>query len=189
MNTDIYQVRHQYRFGRFSDGTNTRARHWGSRAEAPLHSRLLVILPPTFLDFVAAECLRTHTSVTTIFLDLSFAAERWLRHRGRLARNSGATEKALSIFSIIFAIAGTCGLILLSIFDTLRHPRLHDGFLLLFMLVSQLLLRKCYPVNAVLGAATSSQLSSSVRNINGWACTSGNTVSSGAPFGSSSLSS
>ena len=36
-------------------------------------------------------------------------------------------------FAVFFAVAGTCGLILLSIFDTLHHPRLHDGFLLLFM--------------------------------------------------------
>ncbi|KAL9098904.1 MAG: hypothetical protein Q9163_005514 [Psora crenata] len=73
------------------------------------------------------------SSVTTVFLDLSFASERWLRHTGRLAKNRGATETALSALSILFAVAGTCGLILLSVFDTLRHPRLHDGFLLLFM--------------------------------------------------------
>ncbi|KAL8943637.1 MAG: hypothetical protein Q9216_000925 [Gyalolechia sp. 2 TL-2023] len=77
--------------------------------------------------FIAGSC------VTTISLDLSFAAERWLRHTGRLAKNMGMAEKILSGFSIIFAIAGTCGLILLSIFDTVSHPRLHDGFLLLFI--------------------------------------------------------
>ncbi|KAL9125825.1 MAG: hypothetical protein Q9217_005033 [Psora testacea] len=77
--------------------------------------------------FIAGAC------VTTVFLDLSFASERWLRHTGRLAKNLGVIEKVLSALSIIFAVAGTCGLILLSIFDTLRHPRLHDGFLLLFI--------------------------------------------------------
>ncbi|KAI4191667.1 MAG: hypothetical protein LQ346_004665 [Caloplaca aetnensis] len=77
--------------------------------------------------FIAGCC------VTTIFLDLSFAAERWLRHTGRLAKNMGTAEKVLSGLSIVFAIAGTCGLILLSIFDTVQHPRLHDGFLLLFI--------------------------------------------------------
>ncbi|MCJ1455840.1 hypothetical protein MMC28_006197 [Mycoblastus sanguinarius] len=77
--------------------------------------------------FIAGCC------VTTVFLDLSFASERWLRHTGRLAKNLGKAEKVLSIFSIIFAVAGTCGLILLSIFDTLHHPHLHDGFLLLFI--------------------------------------------------------
>ncbi|KAL8843616.1 MAG: hypothetical protein Q9170_000120 [Blastenia crenularia] len=77
--------------------------------------------------FIAGCC------VTTVFLDLSFAAERWLRHTGRLAKNMGVAEKILSGLSIIFAVAGTCGLILLSIFDTVHHPRLHDGFLLLFI--------------------------------------------------------
>ncbi|KAI4160509.1 MAG: hypothetical protein L6R39_000215 [Caloplaca ligustica] len=77
--------------------------------------------------FIAGCC------VTTVFLDLSFAAERWLRHTGRLAKNMGIAEKILSGLSILFAVGGTCGLVLLSIFDTVHHPRLHDGFLLLFM--------------------------------------------------------
>ncbi|KAL8656651.1 MAG: hypothetical protein Q9210_000083 [Variospora velana] len=72
-------------------------------------------------------------TVMCVFLDLSFAAERWLRHTGRLAKNMGIAEKVLSGLSIIFAIGGTCGLVLLSIFDTVRHPKLHDGFLLLFI--------------------------------------------------------
>lgn len=77
--------------------------------------------------FIAGSC------VTTVFLDLSFLSERWLRHRGRLAANTSNTEKVLSNLSIVFAIVGTAGLILLSIFDTLHHPRLHDVFLLLFI--------------------------------------------------------
>ncbi|KAI4159048.1 MAG: hypothetical protein LQ342_006894 [Letrouitia transgressa] len=36
-------------------------------------------------------------------------------------------------YAVVFAIAGTCGLILLSIFDTVHYPRLHDGLLLLFI--------------------------------------------------------
>lgn len=77
--------------------------------------------------FIAGSC------VTTIFLDLSFASERWLRHRGRLAPNTSTFEKVLSALSIVFAICGTAGLILLSIFDTYHHPRIHDGCLLLFI--------------------------------------------------------
>jgi len=77
--------------------------------------------------FIAGAC------VTTIFLDLAFVSERWLRHSGRLAKNTTRTEKVLSGFSIVFALVGTAGLILLSIFDTLRYPRLHDIFLLLFI--------------------------------------------------------
>jgi hypothetical protein len=77
--------------------------------------------------FIAASC------VTTIFLDASFLSERWLRHRGRLAANVSMTEKVLSGLSMVFALVGTAGLILLSIFDTLRHPTLHDIFLLFFI--------------------------------------------------------
>jgi len=77
--------------------------------------------------FIAGSC------VTTIFLDLSFLSERWLRHRGRLAANVTTTEKVLSGLSMGFALIGTAGLILLSIFDTKRHPTLHDVFLLLFI--------------------------------------------------------
>ena len=43
--------------------------------------------------FIAGCC------VTTVFLDLSFASERWLRHTGRLARNLGVAEKVLSALS------------------------------------------------------------------------------------------
>ncbi len=71
--------------------------------------------------------------ITTVFLDLSFFAERYLRHTGRLARNTSLNQKILSIISIVFAIAGSVGLILLAIFDTYRYPRLHDWFLLLFL--------------------------------------------------------
>ncbi|TVY18445.1 Protein sfk1 [Lachnellula arida] len=77
--------------------------------------------------FIAGSC------VTTVFLDLSFLSERWLRHNGRLAKNTTTIEKVLSGLSMIFALIGTAGLILLSIFDTLRHPTLHDIFLLLFI--------------------------------------------------------
>jgi len=77
--------------------------------------------------FIAGSC------VTTIFLDASFLSERWLRHRGRLAKNTTRTEKVLSALSMVFALIGTAGLILLSIFDILRHHKLHDIFLLLFI--------------------------------------------------------
>ncbi|KAL2025054.1 hypothetical protein VTK56DRAFT_56 [Thermocarpiscus australiensis] len=71
--------------------------------------------------------------VTTVLLDLSFGADRWLRHRGRLAPNTTTGEKVLSGLTIVFALVGTVGLILLSIFDTARYPRQHDIFLLLFI--------------------------------------------------------
>jgi len=71
--------------------------------------------------------------VTTVFLDLGFMAERWLRHTGRLAPNTSTAQKVLSVLAIICAVAGSCGLICLTIFDTYHYPRTHDGLLLLFI--------------------------------------------------------
>lgn len=71
--------------------------------------------------------------LTTIFLDLSFAADRWLRHSGRLLPNTTRGEKILKSLTIAFAVVGTVGLILLSIFDTYRHNKLHHIFLGLFI--------------------------------------------------------
>lgn len=71
--------------------------------------------------------------VTTIFLDLAFASERWLRHNGRLAKNTTKKEKILSIISIGFALIGTAGLILLSIFDSYRYGNVHNVCLVLFI--------------------------------------------------------
>lgn len=42
-------------------------------------------------------------------------------------------ERVLAALAILGAFIGGLGLILLSIFDTARHPGLHRGFLLLFM--------------------------------------------------------
>lgn len=77
--------------------------------------------------FIAGSC------VTTVTFDLAFVAERWLRHNGRLVPNTSRGEKALAILTILFAVLGTAGLILLSIFDTKRHHQLHYIFLLLFI--------------------------------------------------------
>jgi hypothetical protein len=53
--------------------------------------------------------------------------------KGRLVPNTTVGEKVLSGLTIIFAVVGTAGLILLSIFDTANHHKLHDIFLLLFI--------------------------------------------------------
>ncbi|KAG6018334.1 hypothetical protein E4U43_003784 [Claviceps pusilla] len=77
--------------------------------------------------FIAGSC------ITVLTLDLAFFAERWLRHRGRLVPNQSRGEKALVCLSIVCAVGGAAGLILLSIFDVAHHKRMHDGFLLLFI--------------------------------------------------------
>jgi uncharacterized membrane protein YbhN (UPF0104 family) len=73
------------------------------------------------------------STITVVVFDISFIAERWLRHTGRLAHNTSVGQKVLSILTIIFALVGAAGLILLSIFDTLHHHTLHDVFLVLFI--------------------------------------------------------
>ncbi|KAK0109574.1 hypothetical protein ONS95_002260 [Cadophora gregata] len=110
--------------------------HWTSTGK-PHYASMDASQSIAYISDVGAQSLKplfiAGSCVTTIFLDLSFLSERWLRHRGRLAKNQTLTEKVLSWLSMFFALIGTCGLILLSIFDTLRHPTLHDIFLLLFI--------------------------------------------------------
>lgn len=90
-----------------------------------------------FISDVGAQNLKplfiTGSVITVVFLDIGLIAERWLRHSGRLAPNNSPSQKYLSIVAIIAAIAGGAGLILLSCFDTLRHPKLHDDFLGVFI--------------------------------------------------------
>lgn len=73
------------------------------------------------------------SAVTVVSFDIAFILERYLRHTGKLARNTSIWQKIYSTLSIVFAIAGAAGLILLSIFDTVHHNRLHNGFLALFI--------------------------------------------------------
>ncbi|KAF2176707.1 hypothetical protein K469DRAFT_733642 [Zopfia rhizophila CBS 207.26] len=90
-----------------------------------------------YISDVGAQSLKplfiAMSAVTVVSFDLAFILERWLRHTGRLAHNTSLWQKLLSWLSIIAAIAGAAGLILLSIFDTVRHPRMHNSFLVLFI--------------------------------------------------------
>lgn len=74
------------------------------------------------------------SAVTVITFDLAFVFERWLRHTGKLAPNTSIWQKIYSGIAIVGAIVGGVGLILLSIFDTVRHPRLHNVFLAVFII-------------------------------------------------------
>lgn len=75
----------------------------------------------------------TGSAVAVVVFDLAFISERWLRHRGRLVQNYNITEKILSGFATAFAIIGAAGLILLTIFDTVHYPKVHDSMLAVFM--------------------------------------------------------
>ncbi|EEH10573.1 conserved hypothetical protein [Histoplasma capsulatum G186AR] len=71
--------------------------------------------------------------ITAVFLSASFMSERWLRHSGHLARNRGKRDKAFAIIAILLSLIGGAALILLSIFDTLRHARIHQILLMTFI--------------------------------------------------------
>ncbi|KAI0661619.1 Frag1/DRAM/Sfk1 family-domain-containing protein [Cubamyces menziesii] len=91
-----------------------------------------------YISDVGADILKplfiVGCSITGVSFFLSSAIERWLRHEGRLVANMRRRERVLATLAIIFAFVGMCGLILLSIFDTKRHPSLHRVFLLVFIL-------------------------------------------------------
>jgi cytochrome bd-type quinol oxidase subunit 2 len=90
-----------------------------------------------YISDVGAQRLKplfvTGSIITVVSFDLVFISERWLRHRGTLERNTTKKEKFFSVVAMLFAVAGAAGLILLSIFDTANHPKLHDIFLAVFI--------------------------------------------------------
>ncbi|KAI2643664.1 hypothetical protein GGS21DRAFT_497565 [Xylaria nigripes] len=90
-----------------------------------------------FISDVGASNLKplfvTGSILTTVLLDVSFIADRVLRHKARLVPNTTLNQKIASGLSIFFALIGTIGLTFLSGFDTAHYPRLHDIFLILFI--------------------------------------------------------
>ncbi|KAK4203744.1 Frag1/DRAM/Sfk1 family-domain-containing protein [Triangularia verruculosa] len=102
--------------------------HYSSMAESQHIAYISDVGASTLKPLFITGCV-----LTTIFLDISFGADYYLRHKGRLVPNQTRTEKVLSFLTIGFAIIGTAGLILLSVFDTARHPKLHNIFLLFFI--------------------------------------------------------
>ncbi|KAF3929121.1 hypothetical protein ABW20_dc0109287 [Dactylellina cionopaga] len=89
-----------------------------------------------YISDVAADFLKplfiAGSSVTAVCFILSLFGGRWLRHRGRILPNTSWTQRIFSIVAIIGALVGGIGLILLSIFDTKRHTKLHRVFLGVF---------------------------------------------------------
>jgi len=93
---------------------------------------------PTGISDIGADILKPFFIIgccsTAISFFLTVFAERWLRHRGRLPRNTRKSQKVLAVLAILGAFMGGSGLVLLSIFDTRRHKNLHRLFLGIFML-------------------------------------------------------
>lgn len=103
----------------------------------PKYSSMDATQDIAYISDIGAQGLRplfiAMSAVTVVSFDVVFIAERWLRHTGRLTPNTSIWQKVYSICSVIAAIGGAAGLILLSIFDTVHHPKLHNGFLVLFI--------------------------------------------------------
>jgi len=91
-----------------------------------------------YISDIGADILKplfvTGGSITAVAFFLSLVIERWLRHSGRLIPNMRRRERVFSSLAILGSFIGGCGLILLTIFDTKRHPSLHRLFLLIFIL-------------------------------------------------------
>ncbi|KAF8520259.1 Frag1/DRAM/Sfk1, partial [Hysterangium stoloniferum] len=73
-------------------------------------------------------------SVTAACFAVSLVLERWLRHARRLLPDMRRRERLFSRLAIAGATLGGIGLVLLSVFDTVRHVKLHRVFLLVFMI-------------------------------------------------------
>ncbi|KAI0687656.1 Frag1/DRAM/Sfk1 family-domain-containing protein [Cytidiella melzeri] len=90
-----------------------------------------------YISDVGADILKplfvTGCCITGVGFFLSLVVERWLRHSGRLIPEMRRRERVLSCLAILGSFIGGAGLILLSIFDTKRHPSLHRVFLLVFI--------------------------------------------------------
>ncbi|KAJ3500924.1 hypothetical protein NMY22_g19099 [Coprinellus aureogranulatus] len=90
-----------------------------------------------YISDVGADMLKplfvAGSSVTAAGFVLCLIVERYLRHSGRLMPHMRTRERVFSTLAVLGAIAGGAGLILLSVFDTLRYTSRHRGFLLLFM--------------------------------------------------------
>lgn len=90
-----------------------------------------------YISDVAADFLKplfiVACSITAVSFILDLIFERYLRHSGRLMPNMRTRERVLSSLAILGSVIGGAGLILLSVFDTRRHPKAHDAFLLVFI--------------------------------------------------------
>lgn len=90
-----------------------------------------------YISDVGAKALKplfiAGSAVTVVSFVLVFVQERWLRHRGRLAPATSKSEKVLGSLASLASVVGGAGLILLSIFDTVKHPHIHRGMLAVFI--------------------------------------------------------
>ncbi|KAH7418018.1 Frag1/DRAM/Sfk1 family-domain-containing protein [Cadophora sp. MPI-SDFR-AT-0126] len=72
-------------------------------------------------------------TTTVVSFTTVFATERWLRHRGTIARNTSWFQKLLSTLAIVFAVIGMIGLIILTCKNNIHYSTTHDACLVVFI--------------------------------------------------------
>ncbi|CZT05656.1 related to FK506 suppressor Sfk1 [Rhynchosporium agropyri] len=72
-------------------------------------------------------------TVTVVSFTSVFVTERWLRHRGTIARNTSRWQKTLSSLAIIFAVIGMIGLIILTCKNNVDYSTTHNVCLVIFI--------------------------------------------------------
>jgi len=72
-------------------------------------------------------------SITAVGFVLTLLIARVLRKHGRLVASMRRRETVFAWLAVLGSLIGGAGLVLLSVFDTKRHPSIHRGSLLIFM--------------------------------------------------------
>lgn len=72
-------------------------------------------------------------AVQGVFFVLSLAAERYLRHAGRLCRNNRRREKVFATIAIVLSIPGQIGILMVAVFDEIRYNKVHYCMLIVFL--------------------------------------------------------
>ncbi|KAF9892483.1 hypothetical protein FE257_001592 [Aspergillus nanangensis] len=73
------------------------------------------------------------SALSMFFLNLSCISERWLRGKSQLMQYKGYPNTASKYLSLLFAVLGSLGLILSSIFDNVQHPHMHHASVAMFL--------------------------------------------------------
>lgn len=71
--------------------------------------------------------------LSAVFYILTTLIERHLRHQRRIPGSVRKRQSVLDICSVVFAIIGSIGLILLSIFDDITYPNVHWSMTVVFV--------------------------------------------------------
>jgi len=73
------------------------------------------------------------TGLTLAGFTMTLLFERWLRHVDRIPGTVRSRERTFDILAIVFGIAGSVALLLLSIFDAFNHSTIHWSLTVVFI--------------------------------------------------------